>query len=183
MPLLKTANNQTKRLEDFEDILEARATLSRLKKGLTEAVAKETEANAKLSKKALTTAERAQQLIKGEASESDGRDWQVERRKRVENSEAHAAAVEEQAKTLHFIEQQRSRDLCASVEPEYRVLVQNVVATVGAALQAEGRARKFKTALAQEGVLQVHDLLPTEPLAVEQLTAWLARARAQGYDA
>ena len=185
MPLLKTAKRTTThpRLEDFEDVVEARTTLDKLKTGLNKALATETEANAKLREKAPTTEERARQLIREGTTAGDGVDWQAERRKAFENREVYERAVKEQANTLRLVEGQRSRDVCAAVEPEYRVLVQDVINAIGVALVAEGKARKFKTALEQEGVLQVHHLLPVEPVDVGGLTAWLERARAQGYDA
>ena len=184
MPLLNTPKKTTRpRLEDDERVVEARATLDRLKAGLTKAAAKEEEANARLRQKAPTTEARARQLISGEATESDGIDWQVERRKAFESREVHERAVKDHSNTLRLVERQRSQEICAAVEPEFRTLVQDVIETIGAALAGEGRVRNFIGILENEGVVGAHGFLPTEPLAVEQLTAWLARARAQGYDA
>ena len=185
MTLLKT---QTKRgtrprLSDFEDVVRERAKDDQLKKGLRDAAAAKAAALAKFQEKPLSVEARARKLIAEGDLESDGVDLQAELRKATEKQDVYERAVQEQANTLRLVEGQRSRDVCAAVEPEFRRLVQDVVATIGAALQAEGRVRNFLGVLDKEGVLGAHGLLPTEPLQVEQLTSWLQRARAQGYDA
>ena len=171
------------KLEDFADVVDARANAVRLHASHRKALDDHQAAVAAITERARQDEGRVQRLIAGgDLDESDGVDLQSARRKAADALRIYAKAIHAHAKELSRIEGSRSHDICKAVEPEFRALSQVVVDRIVEALGAFDLVRQLQADLASEGVLSVGDYLPHLEFEADRLQAWLAKVRKNGYD-
>ena len=181
--MMERPTTKRPRLENFEDVTQARANQARLQASHKEAHANHEAAVAAITERSRRDEGRVRQLIAGgDLDEPDGVDLQMARRKAADSVRIYAKAIDAHAKELSRIEGSRSHDICKAVEPDYRALSQVVVDRIVEALELFGSVRQFEADLASEGVSAVYDRLPTLEFEAERLYGWLTKVRKNGYD-
>ena len=181
--MMERATTKRPRLENFEDVTQARATMARLHVDQKKANETNEAAVAAITERSRRDEGRVRQLIAGgELEEADGVDLQMARRKATDALRIYAKAIHAQAKDLNQIERSRSRDICKAVEPEFRALSQVVVDGIAGAIGAFDRVRQLQADLSSEGVLSVGDYLPHLEFEADRLQAWLTKVSKNGYE-